>query len=189
MSYGPADGDFARCAAAVDRLEREEQRIERMQRWERCRERSDARQAALAEAKVFRDRLDAIDRTMAEYFRRIGNTVETMLIDVGFHRHARGQWRRRRKPMLAIDADRYPEGAVPLTQNETLAKRARGGDPEALETVLKEADRHHHETVEAVLLQSLSIGGCPPYSDPTDFVSIKLCKMRYELAPPGSSRA
>ena len=92
-----------------------------MKRWELRREQSEARQAALADCEVIRDQLDAIDRTMAEYFRWIGKTVETMLIDVGFHRHARGQWRRRRKLMLAIDADRYPEGAVPLTQNERLA--------------------------------------------------------------------
>ena len=39
------------------------------------------------------------------------------------------------------------------------------------------------------MLRSLSIGEGPPYSDPTDFVSIKLCELRHDLAPPGSSPA
>ena len=61
---------------------------------------------------------------MAEYFRRVGKAVEALLIDLGFHRHDRGQWRRRRRPMLTIEAERYPKEAVPLTQSERLAERA-----------------------------------------------------------------
>src|SRR5262249_20833475 len=74
-------------------------------------------------------------------------------------------------------------------QSEQLAERARGGDLAALETVLNEADRHRHETVEVVLLRQLSPGDGPPYSDPSDYVSIKMAAMRAELAPPGSSPA
>jgi hypothetical protein len=152
-------------------------------------EQSEARQAAIEDRKAFQDRLDTIDRTMAEYCRRVGKAVEAMLIDLGFHRHDRGQWRRRRKSMLTIEAERYPKGAVPLTLSERLAERARGGDPAALESVLQEADRHHHESVKAVLLQALTPASGPPYSDPADHVSIKLIMMRGELAPPGSSAA
>jgi hypothetical protein len=91
--------------------------------------------------------------------------------------------------MRTIEAERYPEGAVPLTQSERLAERAWGGDPAALETVLKEAERHHHETVEAVLLQALRPSAGPPHEAPIDFVAVKLAAMRFELAPPGSSPA
>src|SRR5947209_3476068 len=75
-SYGPALGDLARCAAAVDRQDREGRRIERMRRWEERRERSEARQAAIEEQRDCRERLDAIDRAMAGYFRRVGKAVD-----------------------------------------------------------------------------------------------------------------
>ena len=91
--------------------------------------------------------------------------------------------------MPTIEAERYPKGAVPLTQSEKLAERAWSGDPAALERVLQEAERHHHETVEVVLLKALAPGGGPPYEDPTDFVEVKLATMKAELAPLGSSPA
>jgi hypothetical protein len=189
ISYGPALGDFARCAAAVDRLDREERRIERMRRWEERRERFEAIQAAVQGRKDCCERLDAIDRAMAGYFRQIGKAVDALMAARGFHRHARGQWRRRRKPMRTIESERYPEGAVPLTQSEKLAERAWSGDPCALERILQEAERHHHETVEAVLLQALKPSAGPPYEVPIDFVAVKLAAIRHELAPPGSSPA
>jgi hypothetical protein len=188
-SYGPVDSESAQLVAARDRLMREERRDERMQRSEARREASEARQAVLRERKEFRDRLDSIDRMMAAYFRRTGKAVDAMMAEQGFHRHARGKWRRRRKPMLTIEAERYPKGVVPLTQSEALAERAWSGDPAALETVLKEADRHHHETVEVVLLRALTPSSGPPYEDPGDFVAVKMAALRYDLAPPGSSPA
>jgi hypothetical protein len=146
MSFGPAHGETARLFADVHRLEREERRIERMQRWEEKRERSEARQQARRaereENRALRDRLDSTDRLMAEYSKRVTKAVEAHLTALGYHRHDRGEWRRRRTPMLPIEAQRYPKGGVPLTQSEQLAERARGGDLAALETVLKEADRH-----------------------------------------------
>ena len=86
------------------------------------------------------------------------------------------------------EIERY--GAMaPLTASEQLAERAWKGDPAALETVLLEAQRHHYETVEAVLLGSLSLGSGPPYQDISDFLAVKMANMRHELAPPGSSPA
>jgi hypothetical protein len=76
---------------------------------------------------------------------------------------------------------------VPLTRSEALVERALDGDLTALETVLKEAERHHHETVERVLLAALRPASGPPYHDPADSVSVKPVKMRGELAPPGST--
>jgi hypothetical protein len=52
---------------------------------------------------------------------------------------------------------------VPLTRSEALAERALDGDLTARETVLKEADRHHHETVERVLLEALRPASGPPW--------------------------
>ncbi len=189
QSYGPVVSEYAQVMIAMDRLLSEKQETERLKRLTKRRELSKARQAAIREHRDYRDRLDALDHTMAEYFRRVGRDVEAILIALGFHRHDRGQWRRRRKPMLTNECMRYPKEAIPLTRSEELAERAWNGDPAALETVLKEADRHHHETVEVVLLQALTPSSGPPYEDPADFVEVKLAKMRFELAPPGSSAA
>jgi hypothetical protein len=189
QSYGPVPSEDAQVMRAMDRLLREKRESERTKRIMERRDRSKARQAAIRDHRDFRDRLDALDCTMAEYFRRVGKDVEAILIDLGYHRHDRGQWRRRRKPMLTNECLRYAKEAIPLTRSEELAELAWDGDPAALETVLKEADRHHHETVEAVLLQALSPSSGPPYEDPSDFVEVKLVAMRYELAPPGSSTA
>jgi hypothetical protein len=75
------------------------------------------------------------------------------------------------------------------TPNEQLADRAWKGDSAALETALKEADRHRYENVETVLLNSISLGSGPPYSDVTDFLAMKMIMLRQELAPSGASRA
>ena len=78
---------------------------------------------SVSTSKDFRDRLDAIDRAMAGYFRRIGVAVDALMAARGYHRHDRGDWRRRRKPMPTIEAERYPKGAVPLTQSEKLGPK------------------------------------------------------------------
>jgi hypothetical protein len=182
-------GDLAVFAAILDEERREERREFYAAKRQSEREQATALQAQREALEDFRDRLDSIDRTMAGYFRRIGKAVDALMAARGFHRHDRGEWRRRRKPMLTIEAERYPKGAVPFTRSEALAERAWSGDPAALETVLKEADRHHHETVEAVLLKALTPSSGPPYEAPAEFVAVKLAAMRHELAPPGSSPA
>src|SRR5262245_60758707 len=76
ISYGPAIGELARCAAAADRLEQMERRAERAQRQEEWRQRSEARRDAITGGRAARDRLDAIDREMATYFRRVASDVD-----------------------------------------------------------------------------------------------------------------
>jgi hypothetical protein len=160
-----------------------------LERLERRYEQSKARQTAIAERRAIRDRLDCTDRAMAEYFRSIGKCVDVLLMERGYHRHNRGERRRRRTPMLSKEAERY-NGLAPLTRSESLAECARGGDLAAPETVLEEADRHHHETVEAVLLQSLPCApGARSNDEAVDYVCLKMAKVRYDLAPPGSSAA
>ena len=84
--------------------------------------------------------------------------------------------------MLSKEARRYGEMA-PLTHSEKLTERARDGDPEALETVLQAAGRHHYETVESVLLQAIPRAtGLRSNEDAVDYVSVKTATLRYELA-------
>jgi hypothetical protein len=62
ISCGPALGEIARCAAAVDRQAREERRSERMRRREERRERSRGHEAANEARWECGERIDAIDR-------------------------------------------------------------------------------------------------------------------------------
>src|SRR5262245_5319490 len=107
-SYGPVHTENARLFVAMDRINREKRQAERMRRKAEKRQqtegRREARRIAREEVQALRQRLDSTDRTMAEYFRRIGQAVEAHLTALGYHRHDRGPWRRRRRPMLSIEA-------------------------------------------------------------------------------------
>jgi len=186
-----AKGKLALFMAVLREEDRQERLADRLERIEQERHRvatdNEARRLAREERKEWKGRLDSADRLMIDYFRDIRETVEAYLLRLGFHRHVRGEWRRRRQSMLR-EAERYG-GLAPLTANERLAERAWKGDPAALESVLLEAQRHHYENVEWVLLDQLALGSGPPYQDPRDFVEVKMANMRHELAPPGSSTA
>jgi hypothetical protein len=193
MSFGPASGTFARLCEEMDWIDQEEKRAACSKRRELIRQeaigRREARRSAIQNLQSLRERLESIDRLMVEYFKGVTKRVDGMLESIGFHRHARGQWRRRRRTMGdRLDIDRYP-GNCARTRDEIMADRARSGDPAALETCLQQAARYRYETVEGALLQRLSIGPGPPYRDPTEFVSVRLAEMRFQLAPPGSSEA
>jgi hypothetical protein len=187
-SYGPAHDETAQLFVQFDRMMRQERQIERMERRERRRKQSEARRAGNQEIQALRRRLDSTDRLMAGYFRRIGKTVETILLALGYHRHARGQWRRRRQPMSNLPA------TVSVAE---LVKLAREGDQNALRELRYQADRLLYETVEAfdgdlsrtvvepVLVNSLG----PGYHRNKEGVAAKLAILRLELAPPGSSVA
>jgi hypothetical protein len=187
ISYGPAFGDLARCAAAVDRQEREGRRIGRMRRCEERRERSEARQAAIQERKDLRERLDAIDRSLAAYCRRVTKDVDAVMAAQGFHKHARGQWRRRRNPM----SDEPAEIDV-----RELARRAEQGDQIAIgelayhaSRVLKPLDAFSGELARTVV-EPMLIGMVAEKYDPLqDVVAAKLEALRREFAPRGSSVA
>src|SRR4051812_7158326 len=66
-------------------------RIARLEELER-----DGRDEAAAEWRAERDRLAALDRDQAERFGRAEVLVRLALESAGFHRHNRGEWRRRR---------------------------------------------------------------------------------------------
>jgi hypothetical protein len=103
LSYGRVRGEDARLMVAMDRIDREERQAERIRRRQEERERSEARRearrAANEEIQALRQRLDSTDRVMTESFRMVGKAVEALLQDLGFHRHDRGPWQRRRTPM------------------------------------------------------------------------------------------
>jgi len=145
-----------------------------------------ARKAEREREKAWRDRIEKTDRAMRDYYSAVRKAVATYLEGLGFYQHQRNEWRRR-TTMLG-EAIRYG-GMAPLTRDEQLAERAYQGDAAALETCLLEAERHHHECVETALLSYLPLLPGPPYRDQTEFLMVKMAKMRYDLAPPGSSAA
>jgi hypothetical protein len=124
QSYGPAESEYARFMTAADRLIREEGRAERIRRLTEKRERFEARQearrVASQECPALRERLDTIDRLVAEDFHRVRQAVGAWLTALGYHRHDRGEWRRRRRPMRDPEIERYG-GFAPLTAHEQLA--------------------------------------------------------------------
>ena len=140
-----------------------------------------ARKAERAQEKAWRDRIEGTDRMMRDYYSAVRKAVATYLDGLGFYQHQRNEWRRR-GTMLG-EAIRY-NGMAPLTRDEQLAERAYHGDAAALETCLLECERHHHECIETALLSYLPLRPGPPYRDSTEFLMVKMAKMRYDLAPP-----
>lgn len=52
--------------------------------------------AAMADWRAERERLDAAERTITAYCQATDQLMRAELTAVGFHQHARGDWRRRR---------------------------------------------------------------------------------------------
>jgi hypothetical protein len=128
---------------------------------------------------------------MAGYHRRIGKTVEAILTAFGYHRHARGQWRRRRKPM---------SNALATVSIAELVKLAGEGDRIDLGELSYQADETLYKTVEALggdlartivesTLINLNLGTDTGYYGNREGVAAKLAILRQELAPHGSSIA
>ena len=81
---------------AMDRLLAEERRTERTRRQKERRERAEARRSERIAVREFRDRIAEADSAVAEFHLRTRRLADSILKLWGFHRHARGQWRRRR---------------------------------------------------------------------------------------------
>jgi hypothetical protein len=180
-------GDLAVFAAVLDEEARDEWREFHARRRRDERERAAARKAQREARRALGERLDSTERIMAEYFRRVCKTVESVLTDLGYHRHARGQWRRRRNPMSAEPAE---------IDVRELARRAEHGDRIAIgelayhaSRVLKPVDPHSGELARAVV-EPMLIGMVAEKYDPLqDAAAAKLEALRRELAPRGSSVA
>ncbi len=124
---------------------------------------------------------------MAMHFRTVGKTVETLLMALGFHRHERGEWRRRRKAMSTELAE---------TDVQELVKLAREGDQIALgelayhaSRALKPIDPYSGDLARAVVEPMLIDLVAEKYDPLRDAVAAKLEALRRELAPRGSSMA
>ena len=72
-------GETASLIAQLDAIDRDERAVER-QEW-------------MAE----RDQADAEDREFAEWFDEIEAVADAAMFAAGYHKHHRGEWRRRRK--------------------------------------------------------------------------------------------
>jgi hypothetical protein len=104
----------------------------------------DKREAAAADWRAERARLVAEGRTQAERFDQVEILVRLLLEAAGFHRHNRGEWRRRRMsdqtetptPVQALPSPASPTPARPRPTTEEelrdVLKRAGKGDRTAL---------------------------------------------------------
>jgi hypothetical protein len=184
-------GEFGALMHAADLLIADEERARREEIRRGEHEQAVARQAQREARQALGKRLDFIDCIMAGYYRRIGKTVEAILATLGYHRHARGRWRRRRKPMS------NPLATASVAE---LVKLARECDRITLGELSYRADERLYETVEALggdlgrtivepMLLNLNLGTDTGFYSHKEGVAAKLAIMRQELAPYGSSIA
>jgi hypothetical protein len=183
-----ASGANAFLFARMGILIRQEEAKRRTERRRVEGEQAAARKVEREALKALRERLASVEDVVAGYHRRIGETVEAILRALGYHRHSRGQWRRRRKPM---------GNELAKVSVAELVRLAREGDRIALGELSYRADQSLYETVEALdgdlardvveecLINSLG----PGYYGNREGVAAKLAILRRELAPPGSSLA
>ena len=186
MSYGPALSEYARAMVLMDRLLREERRAERMQRQEERRERAGVRRSDRIAAGKFRDRIAAADSAVAQYHRQTRRLADGMLRALGYHRHARGQWRRRQ--VMTTELSKIDPAE--------LARLAAAGDVRTLERLLYRAEvalyqRAEEGTlnrggIEEGLLQTLG----PGFGRAEKEAMLAEARLiARDLAPPGSSPA
>jgi len=164
----------------MDAVNREMEGLRRCLAQAEERERIEARDAVNQEVKALRDRLDKADRCMAGYSREIRLGVNRVLTELGFHRHARGQWRRRRKAMetklASTDAASELEREYPVAEyriDADLYRRIEDG----------------HGELEALVEQILVAQFPKENALHHDAIEAKLWMIRRDLAPPPSSVA
>src|SRR5262249_18764707 len=131
MSYGPALSEYARTMVAMDRLLREERRAERMRRQQERRERDQGVGVARA----------AVPGTSAgggERPRGTRRLVAPTPRAPDYHRHARGQWRRRRTMSKELARRDLAE----------LARLVAAGDIRTLEAIVYRAESELYRRAE-----------------------------------------
>src|SRR5208337_5476 len=89
-------GELAYAIALLDRDFRAINRLKRMEIEADRAERIEADRAERARIRALRERLQGADRIVARHFRRVDGAVESALDALGYHRHHRGEWRKRR---------------------------------------------------------------------------------------------
>jgi hypothetical protein len=188
--YG-GSGFLAVFKALLEEEDREVEAQRRAEMREAKRAQAVARQAQRDDRRTLRKRLESIDGLMLDYHRRIGSAVEAILAALGYHRHARGHWRRRRAAM---------SNELEKMDVQELVRLAREGDQMALADLSYKADRTLYEMAEAFdgdlartvvepMLINLYLGPGTGYARNRQGVVAQLAIMRRDLAPPGSSIA
>jgi hypothetical protein len=158
------------------------------------------REAGDRATRARREELEALARAQAGRFARVEVVVRAALEAAGFHRHRRGAWRRRRRPMSEATQDQATVPALeptpPAVPDEIrdVVDRARRGDASALprlrELIRADPDRMFL-VVSADLAahaEGLAIAGIVGPEDlaAAEGIRVKLGRMREALAGPGS---
>jgi hypothetical protein len=180
-------GDMAMLARIITRDGQIERRLQQALARAEYREAVEARRVERQATRDVRERLRIIDRFMVGSGRRISQAVAGILEALGFHRHDRGQWRKRKVST---------ETAMQRVDVHELVRRAREGDRRALAELRYQADHELYRTAEAgrgdlgrivdeMLVQFLEPGNGGALHK--EAVLAQVAILRQELAPPGSS--
>ena len=180
-------GELALLLAYEHRLIRSDRETSRRELKAMHQERVATRRQEQGETRRLRERITLADRIVGTYFRRVSKTVDRTLAALGYHRHGRGPWRRKRGFSMASELAR-----VDIRE---LSRLAREGERIALGELAYRLPAWLHETVadgqgdldavvEAALIEQLGPGHGALHKDA---VAARMAIMRDELAPCGSS--
>lgn len=181
-------GELAAIIALVDRDVRTLRRLRRLEIDADRAERIEANRAERARLRAFRERLQGADRIVAGHSRRVDKAVASALNALGYHRHHRGNWRKRR------EAETVKRELARLDIRE-LVRLAREGDrialgevsyrmPGCLYEIAVDGEGDLDADVETALIEQLGPGYGALHKDG---VAAQMALMRDELAPVGCS--
>jgi len=182
-----ATGEFALLLADFYGEIRDEREAIRRERQALHEERMVEIRQERTETQRLRERVTLADRIVGAYSKRVTEAVARALGAIGYHRHARGTWRRKRGFSV-------PNGLARLDIRE-LARLSREGELVALGELsgrlpawLRETAAIGHgyldDVVETCLIEQLGPGHGALHKEA---VAARMAIMRDELAPAGSS--
>ena len=180
-------GELALLLAYEHRLIRSDRETLRRELEATRQERVATRRQEQGETRGLRKRTTLADRIVGTYFRRVTKTVDRTLAALGYHRHDRGRWRRKRGFPMASELARVDV--------RELVRLAREGERIAIGEIADRFPAWLHETVadghgdldtvvETALIEQLGPGHGALHKDA---VAARMAIMRDELAPCGSS--
>ncbi len=132
-------GEFALLLADFYRMLRSDKETLRRELVAMRQERVATRRQEQGETRRLRERITLADRIVGTYFRRVTKTVDQTLAALGYHRHGRGPWRRKRGFSMASELAR-----VDIRE---LSRLAREGERIALGELAYLLPAWLHETV------------------------------------------
>ena len=132
-------GEFALLLADFHHLMQSDRETMRCEVEAMRRERFDTRQQERSETKQLSERLALGDRIVGAYSRRVTGAVDRTLTAIGYHRHDRGTWRRKRGFSMASELARM--------EIRELARLAREGERIALGKLAHQLPAWLYETV------------------------------------------